>query len=53
MLLTDWNMEDALRVRTEETREEIFDLLEKGISLSELKRMFMTSNHNQKARQCN
>jgi len=41
MLLTEWNMETALEVRYDEGRtegrEEIFSLLEKGLSLTEIK----------------
>jgi hypothetical protein len=37
MLLTEWNQDDALAVRYEEGREELFALWEKGVSLAEAK----------------
>jgi len=47
MLLTDWNMEDALRVRKEEGMQEkgreILDLINRGLSLPEIKNMLSSS----------
>jgi hypothetical protein len=57
MLLTGWNMKDALVVAREEGtedgieigmergREEVFALLESGISLAEAKRKLNLSHH--------
>jgi len=51
MLFTEWNLDDALAVRYEEGvedgiekgREELFALLEKGVSLAEAKKLFHIS----------
>jgi len=47
MLLTDWNMEDALRVRKEEGMQQgmqqVLDLVKKGISLPEIEKMLSSS----------
>jgi hypothetical protein len=48
MLLSEWNMKDALEVAREEAlgegeakaRQELFALLESGVSLAEAKRKF-------------
>jgi hypothetical protein len=40
MLLSEWNMEEALEVAKEESREEIFALLDSGMSLAEVKQKF-------------
>jgi hypothetical protein len=55
MLATEWNLEDALRVREEETREEtreedqkraretVFDIMKQAKSMDELKQMLEAS----------
>jgi hypothetical protein len=51
MLATEWNLEDALRVREEETRDEtreidramVFDIMKQAKSMDELKKMLETS----------
>jgi len=40
MLLTEWNMADAIEVAREEEREELFAYLENGHSLEEAKKKF-------------
>jgi len=40
MLLTEWNLADAIEVAKEEEREELFAYLEKGHSLEEAKIAF-------------
>jgi len=40
MLFGEWNMDEALEVRGEEAREEVFSLLEQGFSLAEVKKKF-------------
>jgi hypothetical protein len=47
MLAAEWNLEDALRVREEETREKdrsmVFDIIKQAKSMDELKKMLETS----------
>jgi len=49
MLLTDWNLKDALEVEREEAEEktskELFALWESGMSLAEAKRKFSLKNN--------
>ncbi|GBU24776.1 hypothetical protein R83H12_01411 [Fibrobacteria bacterium R8-3-H12] len=48
MLLREWNMDEAKLVWQEEAREEgreeVFSLLEKGVSLAEAKKMLNGQN---------
>jgi hypothetical protein len=47
MLAAEWNLEDALRVREEETRGKdramVFELMRQAKSMDELKKMLETS----------
>jgi len=39
MLFTEWNLDDALAVKREETLEEVFSLLRQGYSIDEAEKL--------------
>jgi len=42
MILTEWNTEDAIAVAREEGREEVFQLIEQGFTVDEIKQRLTT-----------
>jgi hypothetical protein len=46
MLLSEWNMKDALEVAKEEAVDEVIELLENGMSLAEVKQKFSSESRN-------
>ncbi|GBU24647.1 hypothetical protein R83H12_01281 [Fibrobacteria bacterium R8-3-H12] len=53
MLLSEWNLDDAIAVARKESRDELFELLESGVSLAEAKKMFRSETVNRLAAPAN